>query len=121
MYSFYNHKLVFLASVLLFEAGSALCGAAPSSEAFIVGRALAGIGSAGVFSGVIVIMIPLVPLQKRPMYQGFLGAIFGVSSVVGPLVGGAFTNSARLTWRWCFYINLPIGAVCRELTVLSKV
>ncbi|KAJ9154805.1 Major facilitator superfamily domain, general substrate transporter [Pleurostoma richardsiae] len=109
--SFYNNKAVFLAAVGLFEVGSALCGAAPNSIAFILGRAIAGSGSAGVFSSVVVIMIPLVPLAKRPMYQGFLGAIFGISSVIGPLVGGAFTNSKSLTWRWCFYINLPIGAV----------
>ena len=111
LYSFYNGKFVFLGCILLFEVGSALCGAAPNSIAFIIGRAIAGAGSAGVFSGVIVIMIPLAPLEKRPMYQGLLGAIFGVSSVIGPLVGGAFTKNASLTWRWCFYINLPIGAV----------
>jgi MFS family permease len=111
LYSYYNTKTIFLSSVLVFEAGSALCGAAPNSHSFIVGRALAGAASAGVMSGVIVIMIPLVPLEKRPILQGLLGAIFGVSSVIGPLIGGAFTNNVHLTWRWCFYINLPIGAV----------
>ena len=111
LFSFYNGKFVFLGCILLFEVGSAVCGAAPNSVAFIIGRAIAGAGSAGVFSGVIVIMIPLVPLEKRPMYQGLLGAIFGISSVIGPLVGGAFTKNTHLTWRWCFYINLPIGAV----------
>jgi MFS family permease len=54
-------------------------------------------------------MVVSVPLHKRPMYQGIFGSIFGISSVIGPLLGGAFTNS-HLTWRWCFYINLPIGA-----------
>ncbi|GAM35921.1 hypothetical protein TCE0_018r04622 [Talaromyces pinophilus] len=116
LYLFYNNKLVFLAAIVIFEVGSALCGAAPNSIAFIIGRALAGVGSSGVFSGVIVIMIPVTPLEKRPMYQGLLGAIFGVSSVVGPLVGGAFTTS-YLTWRWCFYINLPIGAVSMLIVV----
>lgn len=110
LYSLYNNKLVILAAIIIFEADSALCGAAPSSIAFIMGRAIAGIGSSGVFSGIIVIMIPVTPLEKRPMYQGVLGAIFGVSSVIGPLIRGAFTSS-KLTWRWCFYINLPIGAV----------
>jgi Major Facilitator Superfamily len=116
LYLLYNNKLVFLAAIIIFEAGSALCGAAPNSIAFIMGRALAGVGSSGVFSGVIVVMIPVTPLEKRPMYQGLLGAIFGVSSVIGPLIGGAFTTST-LTWRWCFYINLPIGAVSMLIVV----
>ncbi len=118
LYSFYNHKYVFLGSVALFEVGSVLCGAAPTSLAFILGRAIAGAGAAGVFAGVIVLMIPLVPLKKRPMYQGLLGAVFGISSVVGPLVGGAFTNNPHLTWRWCFYINLVIGAMSIALITL---
>lgn len=66
-------------------------------------------GSCGIFSGTIVILTDAVPLQKRPMMTGFMGSLFGISSVVAPLMGGAFTD--RVTWRWCFYINLPIGAV----------
>ncbi|KAL8661130.1 MAG: hypothetical protein Q9202_005892 [Teloschistes flavicans] len=108
IYTFYHTKWVFLAAIGAFEVGSAICGAAPTSAAFIIGRAIAGAGSAGVFSGVIVIMIPIVPLRKRPAYQGALGAIFGISSIIGPLMGGAFTKN--VSWRWCFYINLPIGA-----------
>ena len=118
-YLFWDNKLVFLSAVLLFEAGSALCGAAPDSTAFILGRAIAGCGSAGVFSGVIVIMIPMAPLEKRPMYQGVLGAIFGVASVIGPLIGGVFTKNEHTTWRWCFHINLPIGAVSMALIIGS--
>ena len=92
----------------LFEVGSAVCGAAPTSTAFIVGRAIAGLGSCGITAGIIVIITDSVPLQKRPMYTGFIGSIFGVSSIIAPLMGGALTD--RVSWRWCFYINLPVGA-----------
>lgn len=82
---------------MIFETGSAICGAAPTSPVFIFGRAIAGLGSAGIFSGAMMIMIPMVPLHKRPMFQSMFGMIFGIASVLGPLVGGAFTSG--LTWR----------------------
>ena len=85
--------------VTLFEIGSAICGAAPTSAALIVGRAVAGLGSAGLFSGTVVIIVHTVPLQKRPLFQGMFGAIFGISSVAGPLLGGVFTD--KVSCRWC--------------------
>ncbi|KAI1652969.1 MFS general substrate transporter [Daldinia decipiens] len=109
LYTLMSVKATFMMAILLFEIGSAICGAAPNSIAFIIGRAIAGIGAGGVQSGVVTIIVYAVPLEKRPMYQGLFGVVFGISSVLGPLVGGAFTTN--ITWRWCFYINLPIGGV----------
>ncbi|KAF2097192.1 putative aflatoxin efflux pump, partial [Rhizodiscina lignyota] len=107
IYKLYSTKWAFLISIVIFEAGSALCGAAPNSTSFIVGRAIAGLGSAGIFSGGSMLILPLVPLRKRPVFTSIFGMIFAVSSVLGPIVGGTFTD--KVTWRWCFYINLPIG------------
>lgn len=109
LYTFYNVKTVFLIAIALFEIGSLVCGAAPSSTAFIVGRAISGVGSAGIMSGAITVIVYAVPLHRRPLFQGLFGAVFGLASVVGPLLGGAFTS--KVTWRWCFYINLPFGGV----------
>ncbi|KLU81826.1 aflatoxin efflux pump [Magnaporthiopsis poae ATCC 64411] len=108
IYKFYPTKWIFLICIVVFEAGSAVCGSAPNSIIFIVGRAIAGMASAGIFTGCM-LMFMIVPLHKRPVFQGLFGIVFGLASVMGPLIGGALTGI--LTWRWCFWLNLPIGAV----------
>ncbi|OTA03194.1 MFS permease [Trichoderma parareesei] len=109
IYRFYDLRWTFLTCIVIFEIGSAICGSAPSSSVFIAGRAIAGVGSAGITTGSLLTTIDLIPLAKRPMFQASFGLIFGVASITGPLMGGAFTENA--SWRWCFYINLPVGVV----------
>ncbi|CAI7619037.1 unnamed protein product [Penicillium glandicola] len=108
-YTFFNVKWIYLIAIGVFELGSLICGVANSSLTLIMGRAVAGIGSAGIFSGSLIVVTHSVALEKRPLYNGVISSMFGISSVAGPLLGGVFTD--KVTWRWCFYINLPIGAV----------
>ncbi|KAJ5153224.1 uncharacterized protein N7482_009702 [Penicillium canariense] len=116
IYKILNVKWSFLAAVGIFEIGSLVCGVAPSSTVLIVGRAIAGIGVAGIFSGALVIISMTVPLAKRPLVFGVYGMVWGIASIVGPLLGGALTDGP--SWRWCFYVNLPVGGVSIAVVLL---
>ena len=102
----FGRKPIFLGSIIIFEVGSAICGAAINMPMLIVGRAIAGTGGGGIFSLVIIIISDLVPIRQRGNYQGLIGACFGVASVAGPLLGGVFVD--HVSWRWVFYIKLVV-------------
>ncbi len=114
-YTLFSVKRIFLLANAISIAGSLLCGTATTSTMLVVGRAVAGLGSAGLLSGCFVILVQSIPLRRRPMFVGVMGSIEGVATLAAPLLGGALTQS--LDWRWCFYINAPIGAVTLLLTM----
>jgi len=105
----FGRKATFLFAITVFLIGSALCGAAQNMTWIIVARGVAGMGAAGIMSSVMIIITDLVSLRDRGKYQGIIGSVFGFSSVIGPLLGGVFVDKA--SWRWAFFINLPIGAI----------
>ncbi|KKY24089.1 putative mfs drug efflux transporter [Diplodia seriata] len=109
-YNTFNIKWVFVCTVVLFEAGSALCGGAPTMSALIVGRVIAGAGGSGIYLGSLKYYAVMTEEKERGFYMSLIGVFWGLGAVLGPVIGGAFSVSAA-TWRWAFYINLVIGAI----------
>jgi len=113
----YGRKVVVVAAVLLFLAGSALSGQARSMTELIVFRAIQGLGSAGIFSTAFTVVADLFTPAERGRYQGLFGAVFGTSSVLGPWLGGLLTD--HLSWRWVFYVNVPVGLIALAFIIFQ--
>ncbi|MGW7048218.1 DHA2 family efflux MFS transporter permease subunit [Streptomyces avermitilis] len=105
----YGRKKLFQTAIVIFLIGSALCGMARNMPELIAFRAVQGLGGGGLIVLSMAIVGDIVPPRERGKYQGLFGAVFGATSVLGPLLGGLFTE--HLSWRWVFYVNLPVGAV----------
>ncbi|KAJ5087470.1 MFS transporter [Penicillium angulare] len=107
--SMFPLRWLYIIFFAIFLVGSLVCGFAPDSNSFIVGRAIAGIGASGVASGGFVIVLTVSPEKSKPVLLGICSSCFAMGTILAPIIGGAFTTEA--TWRWCFWVNLPPGVV----------
>jgi EmrB/QacA subfamily drug resistance transporter len=113
----YGRKSVFVVAVLFFLFGSILCGISGSMSMLVASRALQGVGGGAIMVTATAVIGEVIPLRERGRYQGALGAVFGVTTVIGPLLGGFFTD--QLSWRWAFWINVPVAVVVIAVAVVA--
>uniref|UniRef100_P9WEH4 MFS-type transporter ltbE n=1 Tax=Aspergillus luteorubrus TaxID=2715282 RepID=LTBE_ASPLT len=115
LYAFYNIKWVYCLSLAIFELGSIIAAVAPNSMSLIIGRAISGLGAAGLVSGTTTILSYCVSLRNQAMLSPIVLGMYNIGSAMGPLIGGSITDNKVLTWRFIFWINLPFGAVALVL------
>ena len=115
-YKYFPLKVTFLLAIAVFEIGSLICALAPNSTVLIVGRAFNGLGASGLGTGAYTIIAFVAEPKKRPAFTGFVGISYGIAFVVGPLLGGVFAG--KVSWRWCFYVNLPLGGASAVVILL---
>ncbi|KAI0595289.1 putative multidrug resistance protein fnx1 [Biscogniauxia sp. FL1348] len=113
----FGRRALTLFAIIIFAVGSAIAGPAPTLGALVAGRAIQGVGCAGINTMVEMVVCDLVPLRERGKFMGFIFAIYAISTTIGPLIGGAFAT--YVTWRWIFYLNLPLSGLTLAMVIPS--
>src|SRR3954470_14227546 len=111
----YSKKLLIQLSLLLFVAGSLIAGFTPNVEILIVSRVVQGIGAGGMSALALIVMAAMIPPRELGRYSGMFGAVFGVATIAGPLIGGVLVDTDWLGWRWCFFIGVPFSVIAIAL------